>query len=81
MDKISQTPAMDDRRMRRDIQVVMRTLSYYKILIILQDLFSKLLDACVLIAGRSFDQGLWVRRNTKEAFNVNGSDSAISKGL
>ncbi|KAF8313993.1 hypothetical protein DL93DRAFT_1101270 [Clavulina sp. PMI_390] len=49
-DKISQTPAFDDRKFRRE----------------LQDTSVKLLDNCILIAGRSFDQGHWLRNRTRE---------------
>ncbi|KAI5120784.1 hypothetical protein M0805_002411 [Coniferiporia weirii] len=60
--KIAQTTAIEDRRMRKDIQ----------------DLYGKLLDACVLISGGSLDQGLWPRR-TKENLLVNGLGAPLSR--
>ncbi|KAG5643542.1 hypothetical protein DXG03_000683 [Asterophora parasitica] len=58
-DKISQTTAMEDRRVRKE----------------LQDNFVKLLDSSVIFVGRSFDQGSWIRRTTKESLVTNGRDS------
>ncbi|KAF8337070.1 Dopey, N-terminal-domain-containing protein [Cantharellus anzutake] len=49
-EKIAQTSAMEDRKLRKDIQ----------------DLYVKTVDNCVLLAGKSFDQGNWIRRSTKE---------------
>ncbi|GJJ13160.1 hypothetical protein Clacol_007411 [Clathrus columnatus] len=37
----------------------------------------QLLDNCVLIAGRSFDQGTWLRRNTKDTLATNGRSSPM----
>ncbi|KAI9494202.1 hypothetical protein BDB00DRAFT_337729 [Zychaea mexicana] len=42
------TGVMEDRKARRDAQ----------------DLYQRCVDYCILIAGRSFDQGLWLRRST-----------------
>ena len=36
------------------------------------------MDACVLLAGNSFDQGIWPRR-TKENLIVNGSSASLSR--
>ncbi|KDQ31322.1 hypothetical protein PLEOSDRAFT_1102291 [Pleurotus ostreatus PC15] len=58
-DKVTQTAAMEDKRIRKD----------------LQDTFSKLLDVCVVWVGRSFDQGSWIRRTTRDALGTNGRDS------
>ena len=45
-EKICLTAAIEDRRTKRE----------------LQDNFVKLIDSCILIAGRSFDQSTWIRR-------------------
>ncbi|KAK0500731.1 Dopey, N-terminal-domain-containing protein [Armillaria luteobubalina] len=58
-DKLTQTTAIEDRRIRKD----------------LQESFGKLLDSCVIYVGRSFDQGSWIRRTTKEALATNGRES------
>ncbi|KAF8079121.1 Dopey, N-terminal-domain-containing protein [Lyophyllum atratum] len=58
-EKITQTTAMDDRRVRKE----------------LQDNFGKLLDSSVIFVGRSYDQGSWIRRSTKESLATNGRDS------
>ncbi|THH09322.1 hypothetical protein EW145_g2101 [Phellinidium pouzarii] len=60
--KIVQTTAIEDRKMRKDIQ----------------ELYGKLLDACVLISGGSLDQGLWPRR-TKENLLANGANVPLSR--
>lgn len=49
-EKVAQTTAAEDRRTRKEMQ----------------DNFTKLADTCVLIAGRSFDQGNWIRRGPKD---------------
>lgn len=38
------------------------------------------MDNNILIAGRSFDQGTWIRRSTKEALGVNGRTSPLPPG-
>ncbi|CAD6893213.1 unnamed protein product [Tilletia laevis] len=45
-EKMSLTAALEDRRLRRD----------------LQDAYAKLFDTCILIAGRSFESSTWIRR-------------------
>ncbi|EPQ60111.1 hypothetical protein GLOTRDRAFT_101965 [Gloeophyllum trabeum ATCC 11539] len=62
-DKLVQTFATEDRRVRKDIQ----------------DTFSKLLDTCLTIASRTSDQGTWIRRAPKESLTVNGRDSPIPR--
>ncbi|KDQ15544.1 hypothetical protein BOTBODRAFT_65254 [Botryobasidium botryosum FD-172 SS1] len=64
-EKITQTSAVDDRRMRRE----------------LQETFTKLVDTCVLIAGRSFEQGNWIRRNNKDLMvpAINGRQSPLPR--
>ncbi|KAG8913507.1 hypothetical protein FRC01_004504 [Tulasnella sp. 417] len=49
-EKVAQTTAVEDRRTRKEMQ----------------DNFTKLADTCILIAGRSFDQGNWIRRGPKD---------------
>ncbi|KAG2022683.1 hypothetical protein CC2G_000411 [Coprinopsis cinerea AmutBmut pab1-1] len=58
-DKVTQTAAMDDKRVRKE----------------LQDNYSKLLDFCVTFVGRSSDQGSWIRRTTKDNLAANGRNS------
>ncbi|CAA7265849.1 unnamed protein product [Cyclocybe aegerita] len=58
-DKISQTTAMEDRKMRKE----------------LQDNYGKLLDSCIVYVGRSTDQGSWIRRSAKEAISNSGRES------
>ncbi|ETW86774.1 hypothetical protein HETIRDRAFT_30556 [Heterobasidion irregulare TC 32-1] len=52
-DKMTQTTAMEDRRVRKE----------------LQDTFGKLLDSVVVSAGRNSDQSSWIRRGAKESLN------------
>ncbi|KAJ7897279.1 Dopey, N-terminal-domain-containing protein [Mycena olivaceomarginata] len=54
-EKITQTTAMEDRRIRKE----------------LQETFGKLLDSCVVFIGRAYDQGSWIRRSTKDALGGN----------
>ncbi|CBQ68744.1 related to DOP1-strong similarity to developmental regulatory gene, dopey (dopA) [Sporisorium reilianum SRZ2] len=49
-EKICLTAAIEDRRTKRD----------------LQDNFGKLIDSCILISGRSFDQSTWIRRSGRD---------------
>ncbi|SPO28009.1 related to DOP1 - strong similarity to developmental regulatory gene, dopey (dopA) [Ustilago trichophora] len=49
-EKICLTAAIEDRRTKRE----------------LQDHFVKLIDSCILIAGRSFDQSTWIRRSGRD---------------
>ncbi|KAF8633541.1 hypothetical protein AX15_001344 [Amanita polypyramis BW_CC] len=58
-DKVTQTTAIEDRRLKKE----------------LQDNFGKLLDSCVTFVGRSFDQGSWIRRSTKETLVSNERES------
>lgn len=47
----------------------------------LQDNFTKLADTCILIAGRSFDQGNWIRRGPKDVGGlIERSSTPIPKG-
>lgn len=51
-DKVTQTTAMDDKRIKKD----------------LQETFGKLLDASVTFVGRTTEPSSWIRRTTKESF-------------
>ncbi|KAI9321888.1 Dopey, N-terminal-domain-containing protein [Dichotomocladium elegans] len=57
VDAVMQSSVTDDRKTRRDAQ----------------DLYQRCLDYCILISGRSFDQGLWIRRS-----NVYEDDDSIN---
>ncbi|KAG2744495.1 hypothetical protein P692DRAFT_20837634 [Suillus brevipes Sb2] len=63
-DKVTQTTAIDDKRIRKD----------------LQETFGKLLDACVTFVGKSTDQPNWMRRTTKESMVTNGRSSPALRG-
>ncbi|KAK7063885.1 dopey-N domain-containing protein [Favolaschia claudopus] len=54
-EKITQTTAMEDRRIRKE----------------LQETFARLLDSCVVFVGRAYDQGSWIRRSTKDTLGTN----------
>ncbi|KAF8963955.1 Dopey, N-terminal-domain-containing protein [Flammula alnicola] len=58
-EKITQTTAMDDRKIRKE----------------LQESYGKLLDSCVIYVGRFTDQGSWIRRSTKESVINSGRES------
>ncbi|KAG1754714.1 Dopey, N-terminal-domain-containing protein [Suillus paluster] len=60
-DKVTQTTAIDDKRIKKD----------------LQETFGKLLDACVTFVGRSTDQPNWIRRTTKESLVNGRSSPAL----
>ncbi|RHZ59323.1 hypothetical protein Glove_364g9 [Diversispora epigaea] len=46
----------------------------------MQDVYQRVLDYCILIAGRSFDQGLWLRRTlVQDGEDRNSSDDTIDK--
>ncbi|KAG0261587.1 hypothetical protein BG011_000876 [Mortierella polycephala] len=53
-DRLSQTNYFDDKKIRRDVS----------------DLYQRILDYCVLIAGRSFDQGIWLRNRNPQDFEI-----------
>ncbi|KAJ7610904.1 Dopey, N-terminal-domain-containing protein [Roridomyces roridus] len=58
-EKVTQTTAMEDRRIRKE----------------LQETFGKLLDTCVVFVSRAYDQGSWIRRSTKDSLAANGRES------
>lgn len=47
---------------------------------VLQEVLTKLIDTCVLIAGRAFEQGNWIRRGTKDLIAPERG-SPISRGM
>lgn len=49
-DRLSYTTYFDDKKIRRDAS----------------ELYQRVLDYCILIAGRSFDQGLWLRNRNPQ---------------
>jgi len=61
-ERLAQSTALDDKRMRRDFL----------------DVYVKLLDSCVLIAGRSFEQGNWMRRGALSADGLGRAQSELS---
>ncbi|TFY67972.1 hypothetical protein EVG20_g3733 [Dentipellis fragilis] len=62
-DKLTQTTAMEDRRVRKE----------------LQDTYGKLLDAAVLQSSRGADQNSWIRRSARESLVPNGRDSPLQR--
>ncbi|BGP38275.1 hypothetical protein JCM10449v2_002204 [Rhodotorula kratochvilovae] len=63
-EKISQTSALEDRRLRRD----------------LQETFVRLADATIQIAGRASESGSWLRKAAPEGGAANGdTDSVVSE--
>ncbi|GAA6000168.1 hypothetical protein JCM10207_007887 [Rhodosporidiobolus poonsookiae] len=61
-EKISQTSALEDRRLRRD----------------LQETFIRLVDATVQIAGRAVESGSWLRKSLPEGSAANGETGSIA---
>ncbi|KAI0271467.1 Dopey, N-terminal-domain-containing protein [Gloeopeniophorella convolvens] len=64
-DKITQTTALEDRRIRKE----------------LQDAYGKLLDAVVVSVNRSADSNYWARRTNKESLVLNGRESPMPRAL
>ncbi|KAG8967964.1 hypothetical protein FRC03_008985 [Tulasnella sp. 419] len=62
-DKVTQTSATEDRRFRRD----------------LQDIFVKLVDACILISGKSFESSNWIRRTAKDGHGETRSSTPVAR--
>ncbi|KAJ3062647.1 hypothetical protein HK102_008700, partial [Quaeritorhiza haematococci] len=60
-DRISQTSHFDDKRVRRDAE----------------DVYQKVFDNCILIAGRAFDQGMW-RRSAANAVSTTTTTTTIT---
>ncbi|KAI9513117.1 Dopey, N-terminal-domain-containing protein [Russula earlei] len=61
-DKITQTTALEDKRIRKD----------------LQETYGKLLDATVVSVNRSTDTNYWSRRSVRDSHGPNGRDSPLS---
>lgn len=80
-DKVIQTTAVDDRRLRKELQVGSLDLLFdFIITMWLQETYGKLLDSCVTSVSR-LDQSTWIRRGTKDSLAVNGRDSPIPRGM
>ncbi|GAA5834665.1 hypothetical protein JCM9279_007075 [Rhodotorula babjevae] len=62
-EKISQTSALEDRRLRRD----------------LQETFVRLADATIQVAGRASESGSWLKKSAPEAGTNGDSDSVTSE--
>lgn len=62
-DKITQTTALEDRRIRKD----------------LQETYGKLLEATVVSVNRTMDTNYWTRRHAKDGLVSNGRDSPIPR--
>ena len=81
-DKVVQTAALDDRRLRKELQVrcTVRHYNYFRLNPIMEENYGKLVDSCVISVSR-LDPGTWIRRTTKETLSVvNGRDSPIPRG-
>ncbi|KAL1915944.1 uncharacterized protein VTP21DRAFT_6332 [Calcarisporiella thermophila] len=61
MDKLSMGPLWEDKKVRRDAQ----------------DQYQRMLDYCILISGKSFDQGIWLRRSNYEDEQEVSSDPGV----
>ena len=81
-DKVVQTAALDDRRLRKELQVS-PTVYYcdiWRLNPIMEENYGKLVDSCVISVSR-LDAGTWIRRTTKDTLSaVNGRDSPIPRG-
>ncbi|KAH7930453.1 hypothetical protein BV22DRAFT_1000727 [Leucogyrophana mollusca] len=73
-DKVTQTTAIEDKRIKKDLQVRNTILGFV-------ETFGKLLDACVTFVGRSADLPTWIKRTTKEALSTNGRASPVPRGV
>ncbi|CAB4494243.1 hypothetical protein RhiirA1_417017 [Rhizophagus irregularis] len=56
-DKLCSTIYFEDKKVRRDMQ----------------DVYQRIVDYCILISGRSFDQGIWLRRSVV----IDGEDESV----
>ena len=81
-DKVVQTTALDDRRLRKELQVK-PTVGYcdsFRLNPVTKENYGKLVDSCVISVSR-LDPGTWIRRTTKDTLSaVNGRDSPIPRG-
>lgn len=74
-----QRPSMTGRRGERHKYVQVQLNCNCNLTTRAQDTFSKLMDTSILIAGRSFEQGNWIRRSG--AKELNGRASPTPKSL
>ncbi|GAA5982369.1 hypothetical protein JCM11641_006959 [Rhodosporidiobolus odoratus] len=61
-EKVSQTSALEDRRLRRD----------------LQETFTRLCDSTVQLAGRAAESGSWLRKSLPESSTSNGETASVA---
>ena len=81
-DKVVQTVALDDRRLRKELQVRPATVfvNFFGLNNRMEENYGKLVDSCVVSVSR-LDAGTWIRRTTKDTLSaVNGRDSPIPRG-
>lgn len=74
-----QRPSMTGRRGERHKYAQVQLNRNCNLITRAQDTFSKLMDTSILIAGRSFEQGNWIRRSG--AKELNGRASPTPKSL
>jgi len=81
-DKVVQTAALDDRRLRKELQVraAVGYRNSFRLNPVMEENYGKLVDSCVISVSR-LDPGTWIRRTTKDTLSAaNGRDSPISRG-
>ncbi|EGO05284.1 hypothetical protein SERLA73DRAFT_82881 [Serpula lacrymans var. lacrymans S7.3] len=71
-EKVTQTAAVEDKRLRKDLQASQLQIST-------RETLTKLLDSCIMFVGRTFDQPTWIRRSAKDALSINGRDSPVPR--
>lgn len=81
-DKVVQTAALDDRRLRKELQV-RNTVGYYnffRLNLVMKENYGKLVDSCIISVSR-LDPSTWIRRTTKDTLSaVGGRESPIPRG-
>lgn len=81
-DKVVQTTALDDRRLRKELQVrpAVGYCDLFRLNLVMEENYGKLVDSCVVSVSR-LDSGTWIRRTTKDTLSaVNGRDSPVPRG-
>ena len=81
-DKVVQTTALDERRLRKELQVraAVGHCNFFRLNPVMEENYGKLVDSCVISVSR-LDPGTWIRRTTKDTLSAaNGRDSPISRG-
>ena len=81
-DKVVQTAALDDRRLRKELQVrpAAGYCDFFRLNPVMEENYGKLVDSCVTSVSR-LDAGTWIRRTTKDTLSaVNGRESPIPRG-